>query len=104
MGNTEARPPGRPPKETAEFRSEAVRLVEESGQSLRQVARDLGLSVETLRRWVLHAKTDAGEGPAGALTKNERAELRRLRQEVKTLQLEREILHAAAAFFAKETL
>ncbi len=104
MGNTEARPPGRPPKETAEFRSEAVRLVEESGQSLRQVARDLGLSVETLRRWVLHAKTDAGAGPAGALTTDERAELRRLRQEVKTLQMEREILKKAAAFFAKETL
>ena len=47
MGNMEARAPGRPPKETAEFRSEAVRLVEESGQSLRQVACDLGLSVET---------------------------------------------------------
>jgi transposase len=104
MGNTEARPPGRPPKETAEFRLEAVRLVQESGQSLRQVARDLGLSVETLRRWVLQAKADAGQGPAGALSTDERAELRRLRQEVRTLQQEREILKKAAAFFAKETL
>jgi transposase len=104
MGNMEARAPGRPPKETAEFRSEAVRLVEESGQSLRQVARDLGLSVETLRRWVLQAKADAGAGPASVLTKDERAELRRLRQEVKTLQLEREILKKAAAFVASETL
>jgi transposase-like protein len=77
MENTEARPRGRPPKETAEFRAEAVRLVEEGGQSLRQAARDLGLSVETLRRWVQHAKTDAGKGAAGALTKDERAELRR---------------------------
>ena len=104
MGNTEARPPGRPPKETAEFRSEAVRLVGESGQSLRQVAGHLGLSVETLRRWVQRAKTEAREGPAGALTQDERTELRRLRQEVKTLQMEREILKKAAAFFAKETL
>jgi transposase-like protein len=104
MGNTDARPPGRPPKETAEFRAEAVRLVEEGGQSLRQVARDLGLSAESLHRWVKQAKTDAGEGPAGALTTDERAELRRLRQEVKTLQLEREILKKAAAFFAKEML
>ena len=104
MGNTEARPAGRPPKETAEYRAEAVRLVETSGQSLRQVARDLGLSVETLRRWVQRAKTEAGEGPAGALLKDEQAELRRLRQEVKTLQMEREILKKAVAFFAKETL
>lgn len=102
MADMAARPPGRPPKETAEFRSEAVRLVEERGQSLRQVARDLGLSVATVRRWVLHARTDAGEGPAGALTRDERAERRRLRQEVKTLQMEREILQKAAAFFAKE--
>ena len=53
---------------------------------------------------MLRAKREAGEGPAGALTKDERAELRRLRQEVKTLQMEREILKKAAAFFAKETL
>lgn len=104
MGNTDGRPPGRPPKETAEFRSEAVRLVEERGQSLRQVARDLGLSVETLRRWVLPARTDADQGSAGALTKDERVELRRLRQEVKTLQMEREILKKAAAFAASEML
>ena len=104
MGTTEARPPGRPPKETAEFRAEAVQLVETSGQSLRQVARDLGLSAETLHRWVKQAKADAGEGPGGALTTDERAELRRLRREVKTLQMEREILKKAAAFFAKEML
>jgi transposase len=104
MGTTDARPPGRPPKETAAFRSDAVRLVEASGQRLRQVARDLGLSAATLQRWVQHAKAEAGAGPAGALTKDERAELRRLRQEVKTLQMEREILQKAAAFGASETL
>jgi transposase len=104
MGNTEARPPGRPPKETAAFRAEAVRLVEESGQRLRQVARDVGLSVEPVRRWVLRSKAEAGAGPGGALPNDERAELRRLRQEVKTLQQEREILRNAVAFFVKETL
>ena len=104
METTEARPPGRPPKETAEFRAEAVQLVETSGQSLRQVARDLGLSAETLHRWVKQAKADAGAGSAGTLTTDERSELQRLRREVKTLQMEREILKKAAAFFAKETL
>ncbi len=86
------------------MRAEAVRLVAESSQSLRQVARDLGLSAATVGRRVQHAKTEAGQGPGGSLTKDERAELRRLRQEVKTLQQEREILPKAAAFFAKETL
>ena len=44
-------PRGRPPY-PPEFRAEAVRLVHESGQSMRQVARDLGISNESLRRWV----------------------------------------------------
>jgi transposase len=87
---------------TAEFRADAVRLVEQSEKSLRQVAADLGLSPESLRRWVQQAATDAGNGPAGALTTAERDELRRLRRENATLRMEREILKKAAAFFAKE--
>ncbi len=93
----------RQPTYTPEFRADAVRLVEQSDKSLRQVAADLGLSTESLRRWVLQAKTDAGQGPASALTSEERDELRRLRREVVTLRMEREILKKAAAFFAKET-
>ena len=51
-----------------------------------------GPAGRTLRRGVLRARTDAGAGALGALTTDERAELRRLRQAVKTLQLAREIL------------
>jgi transposase-like protein len=91
------------PTYTADFRADAVRLVAQSDKSLRQIAVDLGLSTESLRRWVLQAQTDAGTGPAGALTTEEREELRRLRRENTTLRMEREILKKAAAFFAKET-
>jgi transposase len=45
---------------------------------------------------------DAGQGPAGALTTEEKEELSRLRKEVRELRIEREILKKAAAFFAKE--
>ena len=50
-------------------------------------------------------KSDAtGAGPPGALTTDEREELRRLRRENHVLKQEREILKKAATFFAKETL
>ncbi len=96
--------PGKPqPTYTPAFRADAVRLVEQSDKSLRQIAADLGVAPESLRRWMEQAKADAGNGATGALTTAEREELRRLRREVTTLRMEREILKKAAAFFAKET-
>ena len=96
-------PRGRParPAYPPEFRAEAVRLSQQPGHSLREVARDLDISYESLRRWVIQADVDAGE--AEGLTSDERAELVRLRRENRTLRTEREILKKAAAFFAKET-
>jgi transposase len=78
-----------------------VRLVSASGKSLSQVARDLGVSVESLRSWVKQSQIDQGERPG--LTTEEKEELRRLRRENRILLEEREILKKAAAFFAKET-
>lgn len=85
-----------------EFRREAVRLVQESGKSRRQIARELDISTETLRQWVKQAELDAGLRHDG-LTSDETEEVRQLRREVKALRDEREILKKAAAFFAKET-
>jgi transposase len=87
---------------TREFKAETVRLVVEGGRSIPEVARDLELTESALRLWVHQAEVDAGRGKPGELTTAEREELQRLRREVKTLRLEREILKKAAAFFAKE--
>ena len=67
------------------------------------MARELDLSETAVRRWVAQAEVDSGRGPAGALTTAEREELARLRRQVKTLEMEREILKKATAFFAKES-
>ena len=86
---------------TAEQKADAVRLVREAG-SFSQVARDLDLNETSLRNWVRQAGIDEQQDPAGPLTSEERAELRRLRRENRTLEMERDFLKKAAAFFAKE--
>jgi transposase len=85
-----------------EFRAEAIRLARTSGKPRAQVARELGLTGETLRLWVKQADLDEGQRTDG-LTSDDQEELRRLRRENRILREEREILKKAAAFFAQET-
>ncbi len=94
MGKTRAPYP-------AEFKEEAVRLARSSGKPVAQIARELGVSYESLWHWIEQSEIDSGERQG--LTLGEREELSRLRREVKVLQQEREILKKAAAFFASET-
>jgi transposase len=96
----------RPSKYPEQFRQDAVELVRSSGRTLRDVGRELGVNHETLRNWVNAAKradeATAGGGPVGQVSGDEREELRRLRKKVAELELEKEILRKAAAYFAKE--
>ena len=93
---------GRPrPPYPDEFKREAVRLARERSTSRAQLARELGISQDTLRAWVRQTEIDAGR--RDGLTTEERQELSHLRREVKRLQTEREILKQAAAFFAAES-
>ena len=84
-----------------EFRREAVELYRGAGRPLSEIAAGLGVSSETLRVWVRQAEIDAGERQG--LSSSEREELRRLRRENRVLQLERDLLKKAAAFFARES-
>jgi transposase len=88
------------PQYPPEFKAEAVELVQSSGRSISQIAKDLGVSGTSLKNWVKQAQIDQGERQG--LTTEERQELRKLRKENKVLRQEREILRKAAAFFARE--
>ena len=87
---------------TDEFKAGAVRLVLDEGKTIAQVARDLDLTASALGGWVEQARADRSKGKTG-LTTEERAELARLKKEVRELRMERDILKKAAAFFAKES-
>jgi len=86
-----------------EYKAETVRLMRSSGQSMGQMALELGIGETALRRWAQQAEVEAGRGPAGALKRSEREELAELRRENQRLRMEREILKKATAFFAKES-
>jgi transposase len=91
---------GRPSPYSREYRDEAIRLVAESARPVTEIARDLGISANTLATWL---KRDALEKAPGMLGAEERTELAELRRRVRTLETERDILKKAAAFFARET-
>lgn len=82
-----------------EFRREAVRLSESGTKPITQIARELGIHLETLRNWRRKARAESGE-PAATVPSLEE-ENRRLRRELAIAQEEREILKKATAFFAK---
>ena len=89
---------------TPEFKAQAVKLVTERGRSVAEVARDLDLCESLLGSWKQALAADGprafpGRGNLPALED----ELRRLRAENKRLQMERDILKKATAFFAKES-
>jgi transposase len=87
---------------TDEFKAGAVRLVLDEGKTVSQVGRDLDVSQSVVGNWVKQARADRSNGKTG-LTTEERAELVKLRREVRELRLQRDILKKAAAFFARES-
>src|SRR2546421_13119562 len=85
-----------------EFREGAVRIVRETGKSIAQVARDLGISDATLANGVKKDREAGGEAAAGGLSEDERAELARLRRENAELAMERDVLKRSVVLWVKE--
>ncbi len=87
---------------TEEFKQEAIKLVSEQGYKIAEAARSLGINENLLGKWKRRSETGHGGPRQDSLGGDERAELERLRAENKRLQMERDILKKAAAFFANE--
>ena len=87
-----------------EFKQEAAKLVLEQGYKATEAARNLGINISNLRRWIReYHKHKVYAFPGNGRLAPEQEELRKLREENKRLKLEREILKKAAAFFARES-
>jgi len=87
-----------------EFKIDAIKRVVEDGQPQSHVARDLGISINTLAGWKRAYLEDTEQAfPGNGRQKPDDAELTRLRREVARLKRENEILKKAAAYFARES-
>jgi len=87
---------------TAEFKAEAVRMMRASGKPTAELAKDLGLSEQSLYRWARQSDIDTKAEANGPLTTAEREELTKLRRELKKVEQERDFLKKTAAYFASE--
>lgn len=92
-----------------EVRERAVRMLHDQEPShpsrwaaLKSIAKKIGCTPETLRKWVERAEIDGGQKPG--MTTSEREELKSLKREVRELKRANEILRTASAYFAQAEL
>lgn len=84
------------------FKVDAIRLIMEQGRSVASVARDLGLTENTLHHWKKQFLSDGTDAfPGHGRLKPADEELRRLKRELQIVTQERDILKKAIAFFVK---
>jgi len=86
-----------------EFKLDAISLVLEQNYTRTEAAKSLGLNVNVLGRWIKEHQNDDGQAfrGNGKLTP-EQEEIRKLKSQVKRLEMEKDILKKATVFFAKE--
>ncbi len=83
----------------AEFRQDVIDVARKGEAPLAQIAKDFGLSVTTLKRWIAIAeRKESGAAPAAT----ESAEMRELKKRNRLLEQENEILRRAAAYLARD--
>ena len=89
---------------TKEFKLEALRLMDESDRPASEIAMKLGIRRNQLYKWKeqLNKKGEVASAKKGRPRKEDQSELAKVKQELKRVKEENEILKKAAVFFAKE--
>lgn len=91
----------RPKKQyTAEFKAEALRMIEESEKSIPEVAAELGINHHTLRGWRKQSLRPSSGVEEASVPETPEQELARLRRELRQVSEERDILKKAIGYFA----
>lgn len=89
-------------KYNREFKINAVKLYQESGKNLTEIAQNLGIPKSTLATWVGQLKEEGKQSFRGSGNiKASNEELYNLRKELADVKMERDILKKAAAIFLK---
>jgi transposase len=87
---------------TKEFKLEAVQLVQTSGKSMTQIARDLGIADSTLHHWCKQLTADGEQAfPGSGHQTPQEEEIRHLKRENELLRQERDILKKAIGIFSR---
>lgn len=88
-----------------EFKEQAVALVEQKGIGIKQAAQELGVSQSALRKWVTAQRGNGANAfPGSGKLSPEDQKIRDLEKRIRVVEMERDILKKATAFFAKESL
>ena len=85
-----------------EFRDDVVAVARQGQSSLKQIAKDFGISEGSLANWMKQADIEDGRRPG--LTDADRAELRELKKRNRLLEQENEVLRRAAAYLSQANL
>jgi len=87
---------------TQEFKLESVQFALNSEKPVSQVARDLGIKENNLRRWINEYREDPEHSfPGQGHLKESEKELHELRKKLADVKMERDILKKALAIFSK---
>lgn len=85
------------------FKANAVKLVIEGNQSLRQTSLHLGMGKSTLDKWVRNHRAKTETDGDGLTESAQKTEIKRLKRALLLAEMERDILKKAVGIFSNQS-